>query len=323
MIRTLLFAVLLASFPAAAPVLAQQEQGRTSLADFSWLEGRWESDLDGRPIEVHWSRPRAGAMIGMFRILEGERTLMVEASTLVERPEGLTLFFRHFSPELVPWEKEAAIRLELASYDGQRAEFVNPVHTQPKLSILERIHSDTFRVRSEIVRADGSESTIDVTWRRAARPLALPAASGRTLEKELVVRATLEDVWRVFTSADGVRAWAGGPARIELRVGGPFEVYCRPDAPPGQRGMEGTRILSYVPLEMLSYTGSPEPTWVVWRFADLGDSRVRIRFTGLGWGEGPEWEREYVQFDAGMDLVLRRVEAIINAPAAAAEAQRD
>jgi hypothetical protein len=46
------------------------------------------ADTRDRLIEVHWSRPRAGAMIGMFRILEGERTLMVEASTLIERPGG-------------------------------------------------------------------------------------------------------------------------------------------------------------------------------------------------------------------------------------------
>jgi hypothetical protein len=171
------FIVLLGLLLAVVPA-SGQDPARAAVVDFAWLEGHWESELDGRAIETHWSAPRAGTMIGMFRISEGERLLMVELFTLIETGDRVVMFLRHFSPELVPWEeKDAAIRLELDSYDGRRAVFNNPIHTRPKQTVLTRLDTDTFHARSEIIRQDGSKSVIDVTWRRATKPRALPAAS--------------------------------------------------------------------------------------------------------------------------------------------------
>jgi hypothetical protein len=78
--------------------------------------------------------------------------------------------------------------------------------------------------------------------------------------------------------------------------------------------MEGTKVLSFVPMHMLSYTGMPHckaavesgvPPWVVWRFEDLGNQRVRIRFSGHGIGEGEECEKVWTQTDKAMDHIMQ------------------
>ncbi len=49
--------------------------------------------------------PKAGMMLGDFRVIENDKVLVIELFTLVEKPGGINFYFRHFTPELVPWEK--------------------------------------------------------------------------------------------------------------------------------------------------------------------------------------------------------------------------
>ena len=60
-------------------------------------------------------------MLGMFRLVENEKTLVIELFSLVEKPEGIDLYFRHFTPALVPWEKPNATFLKLVSLDPEKS----------------------------------------------------------------------------------------------------------------------------------------------------------------------------------------------------------
>jgi hypothetical protein len=148
--------------PSPAPVTTT----KPSLADFAWLEGRWRGNWGPRVAEQTWFAPKAGVMAGLFRLVEGDKTLVLELFTLVEKPEGTAFYFRHFTPELVPWEKFAATDLKLASLDAKEADFENAVNGQPKRAILIRLDSDTYTARSEIVPDTGDPQVIEITYRR-------------------------------------------------------------------------------------------------------------------------------------------------------------
>ncbi|MGB2980302.1 MAG: SRPBCC domain-containing protein, partial [Candidatus Zixiibacteriota bacterium] len=49
--------------------------------------------------------------------------------------------------------------------------------------------------------------------------------SDRILRKEIVVPATLEQVWNAWTTTGGVKTFFSSDAKVELAVGGPFEIY--------------------------------------------------------------------------------------------------
>jgi hypothetical protein len=146
--------------PAAAPA-----PGAT-LADFAWLEGRWRGDWGPRVAEQDWMAPKAGMMTGLFRLVEGDKTLVLEMFTLVEKSDGINFYFRHFTPELVPWEKADATMLNLVSADAKKIEFENPVNGQPKRAILLRVDADTYTARSEIVPEQGDQQVIEITYHR-------------------------------------------------------------------------------------------------------------------------------------------------------------
>ncbi|HXZ12845.1 MAG TPA: DUF6265 family protein [Candidatus Sulfotelmatobacter sp.] len=162
--------------PAPATVVPDSTQPKASIADFSWLEGRWQGTWGPRVAEQTWLAPKAGTMLGTFRLVENEKVLVLELFTLVQKPEGIDFYFRHFTPELVPWEKTDATILKLASLDANRADFENPVNGQPKHSILTRVDADTYTLRSEIVPEQGDPQTIEITYHRVKSPEAKPNA---------------------------------------------------------------------------------------------------------------------------------------------------
>jgi uncharacterized protein YndB with AHSA1/START domain len=114
-------------------------------------------------------------------------------------------------------------------------------------------------------------------------------------ESAVVVDAPRQAAWDAVTTVEGIRGWLAPDAVIELRIGGPFEVWFTPEA--ADKGMTGTRILSFLPGEMLSYSGEMPTTWTVWRFEELDAATTRIRFAGMGtdprWAAGrPQWDAE-------------------------------
>ena len=147
---------------------------KPSLADFSWLEGRWRGDWGSRVAEQTWLGPKAGEMSGLFRLVEGDKTLVLELFSLAEKPEGINFYLRHFTPELVQWEKTDATLLKLESADLAKAVFVNPVNAEPKRTSLTRVDADTYTLRSEIEPEHGDPQVIEITFHRVKPPAAAP-----------------------------------------------------------------------------------------------------------------------------------------------------
>ncbi len=140
--------------------------------------------------------------------------------------------------------------------------------------------------------------------------------SDKVLQKEIIIKAKLEDVWNAWTTTEGVKSFFSENALVELRVGGPFEIYFLMDRPYGERGSEGCRILSYFPMEMLSFDWNAPPqfgelrtqhTQVILKFTPLDDNKIRINFYQHGWGKGANWDELYAYFDKAWDRVLENL----------------
>ncbi len=147
--------------------------------------------------------------------------------------------------------------------------------------------------------------------------------TNKILEKEIVVPASISEVWAAWATDEGVRAFFARDSKIELRVGGPYELYFDSDAPAGRRGSENCTILSFLPGRMLSFSWNAPPefptvrelhgpngTWVVVMLSPLerdGKNSTLVTLTELGWGEGGEWDKSYDYFDEAWQTVLERL----------------
>jgi len=149
--------------PPPAPVVTQ---AKPSLADFAWLAGRWQGAWGPRVAQQVWMPPKGGVMPGTFQLVENDTTLVVELFTLVEKPDGIKLYFRHFTPALAPWETSGPTTLNLASSTPKAIEFDNPVDGEPKRAIIRKIDADTYISRSEIVPEKGDTQIVEITYHR-------------------------------------------------------------------------------------------------------------------------------------------------------------
>jgi len=135
------------------------------------------------------------------------------------------------------------------------------------------------------------------------------------LHKNIVVHASLDEVWKKWTTSSGLKTFFGVDNRIELRPGGPYEILFLLDNPPSTQGGEGNTVLSFLPQKMLSFTWNAPPfipevrdhqhkTWVVLHFEELTEEQVQITLDHLGWLDGPAWDEAFFYFDNAWDLVL-------------------
>jgi Domain of unknown function (DUF6265) len=148
------------------PVATPVQTKKFTLADFAWLPGRWQGQWGPRVAEQVWTPAKAGVMLGVSRVIENDKTLVIELLELTETPNGIEYRIRHFTPALAPWEKSSSTLLNLASIDSKKIVFENSVDGQPKHAILDRVDGDTFVSRSEIIPQAGDTQTVEITFRR-------------------------------------------------------------------------------------------------------------------------------------------------------------
>lgn len=145
-------------------------------------------------------------------------------------------------------------------------------------------------------------------------------AKPREIRVERVIAAPIERVWRAWTTTEGWREAMDLPLNIELRPGGPFEVWFAPDAPEGERGSEGCTVLSYLPGRMLSFSWNSPPkypnlrakgpaTIVVVELHALSADQTLVTLTHHGWPDAPaelaeEWDGSFAYFTAAWPKVL-------------------
>lgn len=125
----------------------------------------------------------------------------------------------------------------------------------------------------------------------------------------------MEAIWKKWTTHEGLKTFIGEDNRIELRPGGPYEIFFLMDAPPGERGGEGNTVLSFLPEQMLSFSWNAPPTipeirnqehrtWVVVQFREIDQDHTEVTLDHLGWLDGEKWDETFCYFERAWDLVL-------------------
>ena len=151
----------------------------------------------------------------------------------------------------------------------------------------------------------------------AAMFFAMPAGAGaapeRALNKEVVVQATVDQVWDAWTTTEGIVGFFAPAAEIDARVGGAFHVFMDPGAAPGSKGADDMRFLALQPKKMISFDWNAPPhlplaraqrTFVIVRMEPVDAQQTRVILHHTGWGDGGEWDKAYAYFDRAWGNVL-------------------
>ena len=138
-------------------------------------------------------------------------------------------------------------------------------------------------------------------------------AAERSLNKEVVVQATVDQVWDAWTTTEGIVGFFAPAAEIDARVGGAFHIHMDPGAAPGNKGADDMRFMALQPKKMISFDWNAPPhlplaraqrTFVIVRMEPMDAQQTRVTLHHTGWGEGGDWDKAYAYFDRAWGGVL-------------------
>jgi len=137
------------------------------------------------------------------------------------------------------------------------------------------------------------------------------AQGHRVQQLEVVVIAPVAKVWDAFTTDKGFTGWAVPVAHITLGNDGMMESSYLPAAKIGDPDNIRNQIVAYVPERLLVIhnvhvpKGAPfkpeiiDKIRTVVELEDLGGGRTRIVESGVGYGEGADFDAMYKHFSDG------------------------
>jgi hypothetical protein len=121
----------------------------------AWLTGGWSGTGLGGDVEEMWSPPRAGRMLGMYRIIKDDRVLFYELLVLREVDNSLELRIKHFDAELRGWEdREDSVMFPFVAQRDGRIYF-DGVTFEPHddaVTLYLAIHNKGGSVHEEVFR---------------------------------------------------------------------------------------------------------------------------------------------------------------------------
>jgi uncharacterized protein YndB with AHSA1/START domain len=162
------------------------------------------------------------------------------------------------------------------------------------------------------------------TWLVAAllASLAATGASAQALVPDIVVtkvvNAPVADVWKAWTTAEGIESFfAPKAAKVEPWPGGAFELWFGVNLPEGTRGSEGCKVHSVKPMEQFVFEWNVPPTIPTIRvlrtlvyldFRPLPDNRTELTLRNFGYGDGEDWAKAKAYFVAAWPAVMANLE---------------
>jgi hypothetical protein len=169
--RRLLAAALLAIATTAlaqnsAPASAKPEAAArppapaARIAQVAWLTGYWVGEGLGGTVEDVFLPPRAGVLLGAFRLHRTEgKPGFYELFAIEEVDDTLEFVVKHFNPDWVGWEeKDKAMRLRLTRISADEAVFGGIV--------FQHAAADTLVVQLAIREKSGQLRHESLTYRR-------------------------------------------------------------------------------------------------------------------------------------------------------------
>jgi uncharacterized protein YndB with AHSA1/START domain len=140
---------------------------------------------------------------------------------------------------------------------------------------------------------------------------------------EGIVNAPVAEVWKAWTTSDGLASWLAPHADIDLRIGGLLRTNYSADGSLGDAGTIENEVMAFDPERMLAIRVSKAPSnfpfkdsikgmWTVLYFTAESDGTTRLKIVGLGFTAEAESQKMKQFFERGnaftVDQLRKRFE---------------
>jgi len=142
-------------------------------------------------------------------------------------------------------------------------------------------------------------------------------AEERALNKAAIIGAPVAEVWKAWTTSEGIQSFFAPEAFVEAKPMGKFWIHMNPYAAPGLKGADDMVVLAVQEGKMISFTWNAPPhmpevrgqrTYVTVRMKALNEKETEVTLFHGGWGDGGQWDDAYKYFDTAWGKVLSNMQ---------------
>lgn len=192
-----------------------------------------------------------------------------------------------------------------------------------KLLLLFVLTSAAFAQEAKIAEGKTDVSKLhgtlpDKEYTAKTSDASFTAANGERVQRlDIVIPGvSAAQVWEMVSTSQGLRAFVAPVTDVEMKYNGHYYTNYQPGSKIGDPGTIYNTVLAYIPQQMVAIhvkLGKPLfPASVVdadrlnaiLEIKDLGDQRVRVSETMVGWQTGEDWDKVYKFFETGNAYVL-------------------
>ena len=144
------------------------------------------------------------------------------------------------------------------------------------------------------------------------------APNGERVQRlEIVIPGvSAEQAWKMVSTSEGVRAFIAPVTDVEMKYNGHYYTNYQPGSKIGDPGTIYNTVLAYIPQQMVAVhvklgkaifpvaVADADRLNAILEIKDLGDNRVRVSETMVGWQTGADWDKVYSFFQTGNAYVL-------------------
>lgn len=171
--------------------------------------------------------------------------------------------------------------------------------------------TDISKMHAALPDKEFTDKSVDTSF--------VTASGERVLRQDIVVPATLEEVWQAVSTSEGLRTWVAPVAEVELKTGGHWYTNYKPGSKIGDPGTIYNTVLAYLPMQMVAMKigitppifpegpSSAGTLFAVLTLEDLGSRRVRVSEHMAGFGSGEDWDKVYKFFETGNAYTLGQI----------------
>jgi hypothetical protein len=193
-----------------------------------------------------------------------------------------------------------------------------------KLALLLLLISPTaFAQEAKVAQGKADVSRMhdalpDKEFTAKATDSSFTAPNGERVQRLEIVIAGVsgKQVWEMVSTSQGLRAFVAPVTDVEMKYNGKYYTNYQPGSKIGDPGTIYNTVLAYIPMEMVAIhvklgkvvfpasVADADRLNAILAIKDLGDNRVRVSETMVGWQTGEDWDKVYTFFQTGNAYTL-------------------
>jgi len=91
----------------------------------------------------------------------------------------------------------------------------------------------------------------------------------RLISGEININANINEVWKAWTTVEGIKSFFAPDCKIDIRVNGKYEILFLQNEKPGRKGSEDCIILGIEENKMLTFTWNAPPNFLLQEHKEL------------------------------------------------------